>query len=646
MKLGLGMNTYAILIGIETYGEPKWTLNGPSMDALRVGTYLLSRGVPAGNIHLYINEDTKITEALSHERASLKSALLDAGAKWDGTPTRGALELALDPSNLPMLPGPGDKTLIIYSSGHGVWQGGLAQQSFLITEDASTQSYNAINLASVANQLCHHKAKNRFCRQWLIQDACAQEVKSRQIRALNVSNEIEAAPSNSQFILGASRPGAFAKNDANLQSGAFTAALLGALESYDTLDGLDIKELDSTIKSTPWGKANPSYLFHRDEFMQHSAPVPGCSITCHEALRDLAGIFDSTEKMTSELLRTVARRFLNDTTEFPTEVMQVLRLLDSVVGEVDCDLTTVEQFVIRLYAVLSQIRQQSNDQSWDKDILSLEQWIKDWPRKHANPAVILRLNNLRAENLAMARSEVIVIDLSGSNDTEETRIWGYSNGVVEFGEVYSTPEPTLTERLRSALMQVCAGFGLCGNTVFEVVLPAAEVFEPYSGLEFSMGDTHSYFLGRPPALLALRILERWHNTGWKRPWQRCWESADITHDRVPRMVWLQTEAPIGESGWSWHGTTNLDTDKVAIERSLRAGVACAAWCEPEHFENVTNIVQGEPYVRLLNTRISLADLNTSDRHGVTCILDTPERIPPGAGGASSGLNQPSVRTSA
>jgi len=648
MRLGLAKNTYAILIGIEQYGESGWELNGPAMDALRMATWLLSKDVPAANIRVYINEGTQINDELARQRKELKEALVVAGVDLHGNPVRSVLDEALAPENLPTLPGLGDKTLIIYVCGHGLWEGGGTQRRCLVTADASLRSCHVVDLTFVANQLCHHSSENRFTHQWLIQDACATLPDDLPLRSLGTSNGPRTVGVNLQYMLCAARPGEAAINDSTQQAGQFTAALLEALTPCESLEGVDVDSIRASMATTHWGRENRTSVYSRDEGMQESTQVWGSLITGHEALLHLNQILGSTRKITSDLLRTVARTFLGDANEYPKAVMPLLRLLDSLVASSDCVLTTVEQFVIQLYAVLVQIGEQSDDQSWDSDINSLRAWIDKWPGGHDMPAVIQQIKNLNTDNLVMAHSEVIVIDLSESETTGQTRVWGYCKGVAAFAERFDTPQATLKERLRSALEQICADMGLCGNTVFEVVLPASKVFEPYTGLEFFIADNLSCYLGHRPALLALRILERWHNLSWKRPWLRHWETADVTHDRVPTMVWLQPQAlaPAGESGWSWHGTINLDTDKNAIERSLRAGVACAAWCEPEHFENVTNIVQGEPYVRLLNTRISLADLNTSDRHGVTCILDTPERIPPGAGGASSGLIQPSVRTSA
>ena len=644
MKLGAGENTFAILIGIERYGDLNWTLNAPAMDALRMAHYLLTHGVPGEQIHLYINEDSRISEVLAAERNALKTALTAAGARLIETPTRAVLDAALDPMQIPLLPETPDKTLIVYSSGHGVWQGGGTHARYLLTEDASAQPYDAINLTSVANQFVHYVGGNRFARQWWIQDACAKEIDTFQMRTVGVTNAITGIPCNHQVILSASKPGAVVTNDPERQSSAFTAALLELLASYESLDGLDLNHLVAALNCSSWAQSDASRLLHVDEFMQRCISVPVCPSMSLQALTALASILNGSAKITSELLRTVARRFLYSSSVVPASVMTLLGMLDSVVGEANSDLTTVEQFVLRLLTVLEQIRQQSNDTSWDPDIQAVERWIYDWPRSHASPAVNQRLMELRNDNQVMALSDVIVIDLSGGLDVEETRVWFYSGDQVE-GNAYRTPEPTLTERLRSVLMQINAGFGLFGNTMFEVVLPVALIFEPYAGLEFHTSDEHSYFLGKPPTFLALRVLERWHDRSWQRPWQQSWKSAGITQDRVPRMVWLQSDNSVTEQGWSWHGTTSLETNRHALERSLRQGVACAAWCGPEHLERVTHIVQGEPYARLRNTQVGLAELKTPECNGVTCIVDTPDRIPPGAGGASSSLLQPSLRTS-
>ncbi|MNG16909.1 hypothetical protein D3C84_1008570 [compost metagenome] len=60
-----------------------------------------------------------------------------------------------------------------------------------------------------------------------------------------------------------------------------------------------------------------------------------------------------------------------------------------------------------------------------------------------------------------------------------------------------------------------------------------------------------------------------------------------------------------------------------------------------HMAQVTTIVESGLFVRLHQTRIELAALNTQGQHGITCIFDNPDRIPDGAGGFSSRFMQPS-----
>jgi hypothetical protein len=83
---------------------------------------------------------------------------------------------------------------------------------------------------------------------------------------------------------------------------------------------------------------------------------------------------------------------------------------------------------------------------------------------------------------------------------------------------------------------------------------------------------------------------------------------------------------------------------VAIQRALKAGVAFAAWCEPDQIEKVTAVVQGQPFIDLPKTRVNLTALNKSLPHCVTYVIDHPGQIPPGAGGYSSTLKQPAPRT--
>ncbi len=647
MILGPATGTFAILIGIENYEEPSWALNGPAMDAMRLANWLLDRGVPGNNLHLYINEGSMITRELAHERTTLRQKLADSGVILCERPCRSVLEAALNPVNFPPLPGQLEKTLIVYCSGHGTWKGG-EQKRYLIAADASQQSYEAIDLSVVANELCYDSSSNRFSRQWLIQDACAEVSKGQGLRALSIMVNADARPPNEQYLLFASRPGAYAENDPIRQAGAFTGALLDALGHHAVLEGLDVKQLCDAIDATPWGAEHPIVLHRRDEHMAQMVSILDSSTTTQTALEELRDIINQSGKVNTAILKSVIRTLSPSTAPMSSDVMTMLRELGSLVGPAPGDeLTNVELFAIRLYGLILRIKKHASDDSWENEDRPLKSWIDKWPGGRSRPTVNDELERLNRDARRIDNAGVIIVDLSGIPDPSETRIWDYRAEAPDVCQILETPGATISERLSSALEQLCSGsgFGFHNDTILELVLPSADLFELQSGTRFSVSNTLHYYLGCRPALLALRIAERWHNRGWYQNWKLRWDEANLGPQQLAAMVWLAPEDRANNDGWSWHGIQHPGdaAHQNTIQQALFEGVAFAAWCEQLHAQNVTNVVQSNIFVNLHNTRLQLAELNTANSPHVTYVLDDPTRIPLGAGGLTSSFQQPAQR---
>lgn len=638
MKLGSAANTYAIVVGIECYRQAGWTLNGPAMDALRMANWLLEKGVLPGNMKVLINEDTDISEALGEQREQLKACLRDAGVELRQNPTRQELDDILEPQNLLTPDGVGVKTLVLYLGGHGLWEGGEAPKRYLVTADASERQCHVVNLTGIANRFAYYTGANRFHRQWIIQDICATLPGGLPLKCLAIQDSPRTVPDSHQYIFNAARPGQSAGNDQVRQTGGFSSALMKALAGQDTLEGLNIEEVRKAMDASPWALNNRMSVSYRDHNMEEQSQVLGSLATDQGALAELERILGTSQGMTTDFIQAISRRFRRGTSERPTRPLSLLQLLDGLVAPEDCGLTNIEQFAIHLHSMMVQLKENCGSTNWDADIEKVFNWILKWPGAHDRPAV----NQLKGhfENEAMARADLIIIDLRGSQNPNETRVWTYSNDEPTDMEPFTTPQSSLTERLRSVLEQLCASPCVYRTTLFEVVVPAADLFQPYTGLEFIRDEVPAY-LGHGESLLALRILERWTDERWNRVWKRHWKDAKVNSGRPPKMAWLSSGTAMPRSDWLWHGTAHLDTQRADLERLLKQGAACATWCEPAHMEQVTAIVESGLFAYLHQTRTELATLNAQGQHGITCIFDNPDQIPDGAGGFSSRFKQPS-----
>ena len=70
-------HTHAVVVGIEKYETGKdWDLNGPAVDASRFVVWLRNSGVPAVNIHLFI-------EPLADNKQGIEQRLAAVGIGQD-----------------------------------------------------------------------------------------------------------------------------------------------------------------------------------------------------------------------------------------------------------------------------------------------------------------------------------------------------------------------------------------------------------------------------------------------------------------------------------------------------------------------------------------------------------------------------------
>lgn len=145
--------TFAVVVAIERYGIPGADLDGPVRDACRFVRWLRSRGVPAGNIHLFASP----LEANAAELAGLD------------VPWQPARREPIHECFTKALPGTAGDLLFLFWGGHGLLTAGERR---LIYADATEVAALNLDLGSLLNSL-HGDPFAGLPRQVAIINACA-----------------------------------------------------------------------------------------------------------------------------------------------------------------------------------------------------------------------------------------------------------------------------------------------------------------------------------------------------------------------------------------------------------------------------------------------------------------------------------------
>src|SRR5215510_15000225 len=102
-------NTYALIVGIDKYDQPDWTIPGPCANAFAVTNWLLSVLVPPQNIFLFVDPVEGLNDTVGEFET--KDVNVTRSAAWE----------PLDTFCYKTLPAgrPANSRLFVYWSGHG-----------------------------------------------------------------------------------------------------------------------------------------------------------------------------------------------------------------------------------------------------------------------------------------------------------------------------------------------------------------------------------------------------------------------------------------------------------------------------------------------------------------------------------------------
>ena len=648
MKLGADPSTtHAVLVGVETYsGGDGWALQGPGLNAMRMTAWLLDQKVPAAHIRLYVNFCEARIEETSAEREALLNRIGQEGIKVQA-PTRSLLEAALSPVEL--APQTDNSTLLVYFTGHGL-SSELRRKRYALTEDATTDEHHAIDIEFLSSNLRFNPSARRFSTQWIIQDACAQSTND-EMRPIAVRSELPEMPQGvRQYCLFATRPGEFAVTEGS-RAGEFTWQLLEVLENAGLLQDLDVERIYGELECRFKKLDQHPTLYRRDEHLAEASLSPGATKLNSEATAELTELLRGLS-ISVPMMRAVFQDVAGSSATPPVAIEDMLRYLDALLSDRVTGLGAVEMFSLRLESYCTRyaapgasVLDEGDRRECEKAVKQLKKWIDRWPKKRAGAAVGQERRRLASAASVAEKSPVIVLEFQGGSGAE-ARAWRYGDGAPVDGCILQVGAGSLGEQIGQLLGQLGEKQWLLGETIIELVLPLEFVLQHFSGIEVVADAKYGvkYSLGGRQLLLLVRISERWSEHAWHVRWKDYWNQTAEWRRGKPSMAWLNDGAEASRDGWYWLGARDIESGQLTdrLRKALYEGLPFAAWCAEAHVTHVETVLTGHAYADLIQMLLDVGKLNREGRQ-LTCLIDDPGRLPPGASAFNSPLQQPIKR---
>ncbi|MGW3138991.1 effector-associated domain 2-containing protein [Streptomyces sp. NPDC001139] len=258
-------DVHALIVGIETYAfGPRWTLPGPSDDALRFRTWLLDRGVPDVNIALHLAPTPGHAPDLPYrpcDRWALRRALVQD------------------------LPTASSRLLWVFWGGHGYLD--RAGHLRLLTADASERDPANMDLDDVLSYYDSTAVPRHPQQTWIV-DACAtfeQEMYLAVAPPTEILPRARPAHQARQVHLHAAERGRRTPNLPTERTGCFSRLVMKHLNRRaDAVSPVDIAFLDAIERDARAtdGNGSPIWTRLRDPGRER---VFGSATSCAEQSR-------------------------------------------------------------------------------------------------------------------------------------------------------------------------------------------------------------------------------------------------------------------------------------------------------------------------------------------------------------------------
>lgn len=213
------MKTYALLVGIDRYDQPQWTIDGPCRNALDVADWLTDpdTGMDAADITMFL---ATATDALEPRITALTdhgvTVYRDATEPTIDTYCRTQLQAGREPKS----------TLLVFWSGHGATN--AAQDRMFFCRDYRSENLDdrVVNGMNLLNRL-RGSAYSSFARQVFLADVCGVY---SSVPVPDGSDKRLLPDLVEQLSYFATPEGEYARTE--FGSGEFTTSILGVLRGF------------------------------------------------------------------------------------------------------------------------------------------------------------------------------------------------------------------------------------------------------------------------------------------------------------------------------------------------------------------------------------------------------------------------------
>lgn len=152
---------FAFIVGIEKYDQPDWNVSGPCKNALAITQWLISIGVPARNIAVFLNPIQALDDSIRDKQG--EPVDLSRCAEFGAIDTFWRKELVENrPSN---------SRLLVYWSGHGFTEND-GSKIFICRDYTADHLPNRVFNATNFLRYLRSGDYMRFCEQLFLADVC------------------------------------------------------------------------------------------------------------------------------------------------------------------------------------------------------------------------------------------------------------------------------------------------------------------------------------------------------------------------------------------------------------------------------------------------------------------------------------------
>jgi hypothetical protein len=617
------VNTYAVIVGVEQYGPGIPALIGPKIDALLLCLWMLDHQVPAANIQLLLNEAPCVDAAVTAERERLQK-LVESKGVVIRTPGRPELERALSAEHLGNYKAQHGSVLWLYWSGHGVLRHTTRERS-LLTSDASTADYRAIDVENFSNLLRLEPRVRSLTQQVVIVDACSTWTKPTTplVALKNPLEHLREQGTRQERIFAAANGESAGIADGELASD-FTRTLLTCLKAK-TPWSVDLSELRAGL-DIELSKCDKRFVMYLED--SNGGVRRTTSGLPNERTGTLANIVSSSTAFPIDTLYRLFRKVTTCSSDCrPKSSKDIVLQLDEFPPD-GSGLSNAERFALLLKFRCKRL---ASDETGKKntEILSLQEALRQWNAHADQPSLEQARIKLLSQNAEPGR---VFIDLGES----ETRVWirRDSNWCLVARQADNNKD--YLERIRAALSSAIEENISLNNCHIELALNIDDVARAPLGENLSSGSKQKRLGMEVPT--TLRIRDRWTRGEIMTNWLAGWNACENLMETNGELVWLDRLPRIGSN-------SNLSVEKClsvhvleqphvqTLLSNLEDGALWALACNPlvdDAFRaNLDDYAQSHALRDWIYVARLVASLSAAGARHVWIVADLPIGLPDG-----------------